>query len=114
MKLEVGTRVRVVNPYSGGNFADGDIVVIKQIGCDDEPNCYGAISPYDNMLWFLNEDEVSPADCDCCHGDEAVFWKDDNNNAFIDSNGEMLVMVNGEEIKFNVTFCPMCGYRFDT
>lgn len=61
MKYKIGSRVRVTNPYSGGNFDDGDIVTIEQIGCEDEPDCYGAISPYDNMMWFLNENEVQPA-----------------------------------------------------
>lgn len=29
--------------------------------------------------------------CDCCIGDEAIYWKDNENNAFIDSKGEMMV-----------------------
>ena len=61
MKYKIGSRVRVTNPYSGGIFDDGDIVTIEQIGCEDQPDCYGAISPYDNMMWFLNENEVQPA-----------------------------------------------------
>lgn len=62
MKFRVGATVRVVKPYSGGNFEDGDIVKIIQIGDDDgeELNCYGAISPYDGWKWYLNEDEVAP------------------------------------------------------
>lgn len=58
MKYKIGDKVRVTKPYSGGNFDDGDIVTIECIGCDDDDNCYGAISPYDNMMWYLNEDEV--------------------------------------------------------
>lgn len=60
MKFKIGNKVRVVSPYSGGNFEDGDIVEIVQIGFEDE-DCYGAISPHDNMMWFLQEDEVAPA-----------------------------------------------------
>lgn len=60
MRFKIGNKVRVVNPYSGGNFEDGDIVEIVQIGFEDE-DCYGAISLYDNMMWFLQEDEVAPA-----------------------------------------------------
>lgn len=59
MRFKIGNKVRVVNPYSGGNFEDGDIVEIVQIGFEDE-DCYGAISPYDNIMWFLQEDEVAP------------------------------------------------------
>lgn len=60
MKYKVGEKVRVVQCYSGGNFAVGDIVEIIQIGDDDgfDHNCYGAISQYDGMKWYLQEDEV--------------------------------------------------------
>lgn len=50
--------------------------------------------------------------CNYCNGDEAVFWKDDMDNAFIDSHGEMLVTANGSTIRFNVARCPMCGRKF--
>jgi hypothetical protein len=51
--------------------------------------------------------------CSYCQGDEAIFWESDNNNAFIDSKGEMLVVNNGHEVRFNVQFCPMCARRFN-
>lgn len=51
-------------------------------------------------------------ECSCCMGDEALYWKDGCNNAFIDSTGEMLVTVNGEEITFHVGHCPKCGRAF--
>lgn len=44
--------------YSGSNFKEGDIVTIAQIGFEGE-DCYGAISPYDNRMWFLNENEIA-------------------------------------------------------
>lgn len=113
MKFKVGDRIRVVNCYSGGNFDNGDIVTIKQIGCDDDDDVYGAISPHDNLMWFLCEDEVAPADCGCCHGDRAILWVDEYDNVFIDSKGEMAVTVNGATVTFKVNFCPMCGYRFN-
>jgi hypothetical protein len=50
--------------------------------------------------------------CNYCNGDEAIFWQDEKNNAFIDSNGEMLVMANGQEIRFQVDRCPKCGRLF--
>lgn len=61
MRFNIGDKVRVIKPYSGGNFEDGDIVEIVQIGDEDfECECYGAISPYDNDMWFLDEEEVAP------------------------------------------------------
>lgn len=50
--------------------------------------------------------------CNFCNGDEAVFWLDKDNCAFIDSNGEMLVLVNGQETHFRVDRCPKCGRLF--
>ena len=59
MRFKVGSKVIVKQVYSGGNFEVGDIVEICQIGDDDgDMNCYGAISPYDGMKWYLQEDEV--------------------------------------------------------
>lgn len=61
MMHKVGSMVRVVNPYSGGCFDVGDVVTITRIGDKEgfNQNCYGAISPHDGYLWYLNEDEVS-------------------------------------------------------
>jgi len=50
--------------------------------------------------------------CECCIGDEAVFWRDGDNNAFIDSEGNMLTTVNGVSNTFRVRFCPCCGREF--
>lgn len=50
--------------------------------------------------------------CSCCHGDEALYYENDMNNAFIDSSGEMLVMADGNSIKFKVDRCPRCGFLF--
>lgn len=61
MKHKVNAKLVVKNVYSGGNFENGDIVTVYQIGNEDEPDCYGAISPHDGLLWFLYEDEVGPA-----------------------------------------------------
>lgn len=50
--------------------------------------------------------------CECCGGDMALFWRDKENNAFIDSKGEILVTVRGQEMFFKVHRCPNCGYVF--
>lgn len=61
MKFKVGARIVVKDVRYGGNFDNGDVVTVDQIGCEDDPDCYGAISPYDGMMWYLYEDEVGPA-----------------------------------------------------
>ena len=50
--------------------------------------------------------------CDCCLGDEAVYWQDNENNAFVDSKGEMSIMVKDKLMRFKVKFCPCCGKKF--
>lgn len=50
--------------------------------------------------------------CECCYGDEALFYQDDQNNAFIDSTGEMLVTAKDHIIRFKVNRCPRCGFVF--
>ena len=47
--------------------------------------------------------------CNYCNGDEAVFWKDDANCAFVDSHGEMMVVAKDKTMRFKVNRCPMCG-----
>lgn len=51
--------------------------------------------------------------CNCCIGDEAIYWKDNENNAFIDSKGEMMVMAKDKLIRFKVKCCPNCGRKFE-
>ena len=50
--------------------------------------------------------------CKCCHGDDMLHYQDANNLACIDSKGEMLVIVNGAKMTFNVERCPRCGHMF--
>ena len=56
---------------------------------------------------------VNRLGCDCCSGDEAVFWENGENNAFIVNKGEMLIMVEGVAKNFKVKFCPCCGKEFE-
>lgn len=55
---------------------------------------------------------VSAVGCDFCQGDEALFWRDEKNCAFIDSMGEVEVHVQGKSLSFSVDCCPKCGRRF--
>lgn len=50
--------------------------------------------------------------CDCCQGDEALYWKDNENNAFVDSKGEILTTVKGMTMRYKVKCCPSCGKEF--
>lgn len=50
--------------------------------------------------------------CECCIGDEALYWKDNENNAFVDSKGEVLVTVKDHVMRFQVKCCPNCGRKF--
>lgn len=50
--------------------------------------------------------------CKCCHGDDMLHYQNANNLACIDSKGEMLVIVNGTKMTFNVERCPRCGHMF--
>ena len=50
--------------------------------------------------------------CNCCAGDEALFWKDNENNAFIDRSGEVAVTVKDHIMRFSVKRCPNCGREF--
>ena len=61
------------------------------------------------MIKITNKDAVG---CDCCNGDDALFYKDNENNAFIDSHGEMLVTSGDHSVRFQVRHCPNCGREF--
>lgn len=58
MRFKVDDYVKVVNLHSGGNFCNGDIVRICQIRNDGENSLYGAVSCYDNCVWYLHKDEI--------------------------------------------------------
>lgn len=50
--------------------------------------------------------------CSSCHGDDAIFYQDSENCAFVDSKGEMMVIAQGKEMRFTVERCPRCGFMF--
>lgn len=51
--------------------------------------------------------------CNCCNGDEALFYQNGDTNAFIDSKGNIDVMIDGATMRFTVNNCPNCGRAFD-
>lgn len=50
--------------------------------------------------------------CPCCQGDLPLFWANNEDNAFVDSHGEILVTAHDHKIRFNVDYCPHCGRKF--
>lgn len=51
--------------------------------------------------------------CNCCNGDEALFYQNGDTNAFIDSKGNVDIMIDGATMRFTVNNCPNCGRAFD-
>lgn len=51
--------------------------------------------------------------CDCCTGDQSLYWKDNENNAFVDNKGDVLVTAQDHTIRFKVNRCPNCGRTFE-
>ena len=51
--------------------------------------------------------------CDCCNGDEALFYQNGDSNAFIDSHGNVDVSIDGATMRFSVKYCPNCGREFN-
>lgn len=50
--------------------------------------------------------------CECCLGNESLYWKDNENNAFVDSKGEVLTTVKDRIMRYKVKYCPNCGREF--
>lgn len=59
---------------------------------------------------IVNDDETHG--CYCCLGDENLYWKDEENNAFVDSKGDILVTIKGMTMRYRVKYCPNCGRKF--
>lgn len=43
-----------------------------------------------------------------------MFIHDGQNNAFVDSKGEVLVTVKDKTMRFVVNCCPNCGRKFES
>lgn len=50
--------------------------------------------------------------CECCEGDEPLIYLNNQNCAFVDSKGEIMVMVSDKLLRFKVKCCPNYGRRF--
>lgn len=49
--------------------------------------------------------------CDCCNGNEALWFQDDENSVFVDEHGRAKVTVCGKMVSLQVKYCPNCGKR---
>lgn len=85
----------------------------------DRNACIGLLLKYVSSLEqrvnIMNELEkiiFNQDGCNCCEGDEALIYKDNEDCAFIDSQGEMMVVVKDKTIRFKVKRCPNCGKVF--
>ena len=58
MRFKVGGYVKVVNLHGRGDFHNGDIVRICQVKDYGKYALYGAISLYDNCVWYLHKNEI--------------------------------------------------------
>lgn len=118
MKGENMIRIDMAMPNKCMNCNFCQIAFDSDLFNDNEPYCCieseSVKSHTDNDSkpdWcpLINED----SGCDCCQGDEDLYWDDDAYNAFVDSEGDMMVTVNGKEMQFRVKHCPNCGKIFE-
>lgn len=58
------------------------------------------------------KEDTADTGCNCCNADKALFWKDNENNAFVDRSGDILATVKDHTIRFKVKCCPNCGRNF--
>lgn len=97
----------------GCKYGDEDCPVISgetQQRCQCESCDYDGIKSLDELKEKVRHIESG---CDCCEGDEALYWKDNEYNAFVDHRGNVLVTVKGHTMRFKVNRCPHCGRFFE-
>ena len=107
MRFKVGQKVRVVKPYSGSEFSDGDIVEIVRIGTEDGEtmNCYGAVTSPAHYIWYLYEDEVAPL----TNADKIRNMTDEELADFI----QRVQIGDFSNLDYGKTFCDMCDRQYE-
>ncbi len=53
-----------------------------------------------------------PDGCECCAGDNALFWDNTRGSAFVNREGEIMVTAGANTFCFQAKFCPNCGRQF--
>lgn len=76
----------------------------------DKGNYQEAKAWLDGERWNKSSDIESS--CEYCEGNEPLYWKNNENNSFVDSKGEILVTVKDHTIRYKVKYCPNCGKKF--
>lgn len=107
MRFKVGQKVVVKDCINGGNFENGDIVEIVQIGTDDgeDQDCYGAISPWDKCKWYLYEDEIGPV----TNADKIRSMTDEELADFI----QRVQFGDFSNLDYGKTFCDICDGQYE-
>lgn len=83
--------------------------MMKDLVNDGEKSIEHLQSLCDKLDQIIHENDG----CNCCNGDEALFYQNGDTNAFIDSKGNIDVMIDGATMRFTVNNCPNCGRAFD-
>ena len=76
-------------------------------------NVYNYSSVIRALVARINTIHMENDGCNCCNGDEALFYQNGDTNAFIDSKGNVDIMIDGATMRFTVKNCPNCGRAFD-
>ena len=58
----------------------------------------------------LSKVEENPR-CKCCAGDIPLYWKNNENNSFVASDGEILTTVSDKTMRYKVKYRPNCGRK---
>lgn len=82
--------------------------MIEDLVNDGEKSIEHLQSLCDKLDQIIHENDG----CNCCNGDEALFYQNGDTNAFIDSKGNIDVMIDGATMRFTVNNCPNCGRAF--
>lgn len=129
------TNMKKISLSEVRNLPDGTRVYVEMIGSDwslkekelwnvkQEDGLHYEIEDDNNSISFPYDFDydgnnmsiacfVGNYGCECCNGDGALYWEDNENNSFIDSNGEILVVVKDNTMRYKVKYCPNCGRKF--
>lgn len=87
-------------------------VILKKYDFNKDKAHEVLCKPLEEVVIEIQNYSKQSSGCDCCQGDEALYWKDNENNAFVDSKGDMLVTVKDKTLRFKVKRCPNCGKEF--
>lgn len=111
----VGDKVKIV--CDDGKIIIDTITLItdeQDKGCEDNEIYLNnmCIPLYNIEKGYKVFPEENTNGCNCCLGDKPLYWMDNENNAFVDNKGEVMVTVKDRLMRFKVKYCPNCGKKF--